>query len=304
MSMALIVHGGAGDIQPGRHDLARAGCRDAVLAGWDVLKQGGSALDAAMRAVAALEDNPNFNAGTGSTLNVDGAAELDAGMMDGTTLDVGAIASVTRIKNPIILARLVLESPHVLLIGAGAELFAQEQGMALCRQEELVTPAQLERWRRGYRPGDGAGVAAVDTGASEEKHGTVGAVAIDSAGHIAAATSTGGMANKHPGRVGDSPLVGCGFYAEDGLGGVSSTGHGEYFVRLLLARRACEFLAHGMSAPAAASAAIRLLGERLGGTGGLILVDRQGHVGFAHNTPYMSYGYLASGMDAPLAGIE
>ncbi|HEU5368781.1 MAG TPA: isoaspartyl peptidase/L-asparaginase [Ktedonobacterales bacterium] len=302
MAMALIVHGGAGDIHPGRHDLALTGCRDAALAGWDILKGGGSALDAAMRAVVALEDNPNFNAGTGSTLSKDGVAELDAGMMDGATLDVGAIASVTQIKNPILLARLVLKSPHVLLMGQGAELFAQEEGMALCRPEELVTAAQRERWRRGYQPGDGVGVSAAADG--EEKHGTVGAVAIDSNGHIAAATSTGGMANKHPGRIGDSPLVGCGFYAEDDLGGVSSTGHGEYFVRLMLARRACEFLAHGMSARAAAEAAIRLLGERLGGTGGLILIDRQGQVGFAHNTPHMSYGYLIEGMETPLVGIE
>ncbi len=302
MAMALIVHGGAGDIQPARHDLSLAGSRDAVLAGWEILQNGGSALDAAMRAVMALEDNPNFNAGTGSTLNANGEAELDAGMMDGATLDVGAVASVTQIKNPILLARLVLKSPHVLLMGQGAERFAQEEGMALCRQDELVTAAQRERWRNGYRPGDGVGVAASEDAA--EKHGTVGAVAIDGAGHIAAATSTGGMANKHPGRVGDTPLVGCGFYAEDGLGGVSSTGHGEYFIRLLLARRACEFLAHGMSAQAAAEAAIRLLGERLGGAGGLILVDRQGQVGVAHNTPHMSFGYLTSGMDAPLVGIE
>ncbi len=302
MAIALIVHGGAGDIQPGRHDLSETGCRDAVLAGWEILKTGGSALDAAVRAVVALENNPNFNAGTGATLNLKGVAELDAGVMDGTTLDVGAIASVEHIKNPILLARLVLQSPHVLLTGEGAELFAQEEGMALCHQEELITQAQLERWRRGYQPGDGVGVSASTAG--EEKHGTVGAVAVDSAGRIAAATSTGGMANKHPGRVGDTPLVGCGFYAEDGLGGVSSTGAGEYFIRLLLARRACEFLAHGMSAQAAADVAIRLLGERVGGDGGLILIDRQGHVGFAHNTPQMSYGYLTADMETPVVGIE
>jgi beta-aspartyl-peptidase (threonine type) len=302
MAMALMVHGGAGDIHPERHERALAGCRDAVLAGWDILSNGGSALDAAMQAVVALEDNPHFNAGTGSTLNRNGEAELDAGMMDGTTLDVGAIASVNQIKNPIVLARLVLKSPHVLLMGQGAELFAQEEGMELCRQEELVTAAQLERWRQGYQPGDGVGVSASEEGAQE--HGTVGAVAIDSEGHIAAATSTGGMANKHPGRIGDTPLVGCGYYAEDGLGGVSSTGHGEYFVRLLLARRVCEFLAHGMSAQAAAEAAIRLLGERLGGSGGLIVLDRQGQVGLAHNTPQMSYGYLTSGMERPLVGVE
>ena len=302
MPIALIVHGGAGNIQAGRHDLCRAGCRAAVLAGWDILNSGGAALEAAMRAVMALENNPNFNAGTGATLNANGVAELDAGLMDGATLDVGAVASVTQIKNPILLAHLVLKSPHVLLTGAGAEGFAQEQGMALCRQEELVTPAQRERWRQGYRPDDGVGVSASQ--ANEEQHGTVGAVAIDSAGHLAAATSTGGMANKHPGRVGDSPLVGCGFYAEDSLGAVSSTGHGEYFVRLLLARRACEFLAHGMSAQGAADAAIRLLGERLGGEGGLILLDRQGQVGFAHNTLNLAYGYLTIGMETPQVGVE
>lgn len=302
MPMALIVHGGAGNIQAGRYDLCRTGCREAVLVGWDILNSGGTALDAAMRAVMALENNPNFNAGTGATLNANGVAELDAGLMDGATLDVGAVASVTQIKNPILLAQLVLKSPHVLLTGAGAESFAQEQGMALCLQEALVTPAQRERWRQGYRPDDGVGVSAKE--ASEERHGTVGAVAIDSAGHLAAATSTGGMANKHPGRIGDSPLVGCGFYAEDGLGAVSSTGHGEYFVRLLLARRACEFLAHGMSAQGAAEAAIRLMRERLGGDGGLILIDRQGQVGFAHNTLNLAYGYLTAGMEAPEVGVE
>lgn len=302
MAIALIVHGGAGDIVPGRHDLSLSGCREAVLAGWEILKAGGSAMDAAVRAVAALENNPNFNAGTVSTLNSNGEAELDAGVMDGATLNVGAIASVEHIKNPILLARLVWQSPHVLLTGAGAELFAQEHGMALCRQEDLITPAQLARWRQGYQPDDGVGVAASDNG--EERHGTVGAVAMDSAGHLAAATSTGGMANKHPGRVGDTPLVGCGFYAEDGLGAVSSTGAGEYFTRLLLARRACELLAHGMSAQAAAEAAIRLLGERVGGAGGLILLNRQGQVGFAHNTPQMSFGYLTAEMDEPHVGIE
>lgn len=299
MAIALIVHGGAGTIQPARYDACRAGCREATLAGWEILRSGGSAMDAAVRAVVVLEDNPNFNSGTGSSLNALGKVETDAGVMDGTTLDVGSIATVEHIKNPILLARLVLQSQHVMLTGAGAESFAQEHGMALCLQEDLITPAQLERWRNGYRPGDGAGVSE-----QEDKHGTVGAVAIDDEGHIAAATSTGGMPNKHPGRVGDSPLVGCGYYAEDGLGGVSSTGHGEYFIRLLLARRACEFLAHGMSAQAAADAAIRLLGERLGGDGGLILLDRQGQVGKAHNTPNLAYGYVMAGMDEPAVGVE
>ena len=302
MGIALIVHGGAGDILPGRQELATEGCRRAVLAGWESLQAGGPALEAVIRSVVYMENAPNFNAGTGSTLNSKGEAELDAGLMDGASLEVGGTASLKHIKNPIMLARLILGSPHVMLVGEGAEQFAQEHGMALCRQEDLITPAQLERWRQGYKPGDGTGVPVAEK--EGDKHGTVGAVALDSQGHIAAATSTGGMPNKHLGRVGDTPVIGCGFYAEDGLGGVSSTGRGEYFIRLMLARRACEFLAHGMSAQAAADGAIRLLAERLGGDGGLILVDRNGKVGFAHNTPQMSYGYLMEGMDEVQVGIE
>jgi beta-aspartyl-peptidase (threonine type) len=321
MSLALIVHGGAGTIAAERFDATRAGCHAAAVAGWAVLVSGGTALDAAQAAVMALEDNASFNAGTGAVLTADGRAQLDAGMMSGADLAVGAVAGVERIKNPILLAREVLRSEHVVLAGVGAEQFATDQGMALCDPAELVTPAQHARWRRGYAEGDdvnldasdgadpaanghravGAGLSGVED--DEHKHGTVGAVAVDASGHVAAATSTGGIAAKHPGRIGDTPLVGCGFYAEDGLGGVSSTGHGEDFIRLLLARRATEFLARGLSAQAAASAAITLLGERVGGSGGLILLDGRGRVGYARNTPAMACAFMREGMSEPCASV-
>ncbi len=316
MGLALIVHGGAGMIPPERYDAARAGCRAAVEAGWRVLLAGGSALDAAQAAIMALEDNPSFNAGTGATLTADGRAELDAGLMDGETLDVGAVASVERVKNPIALARAVMASPHVLLVGAGAELFATESGIALVDPETLVTPAQRERWRQGYSDAEATADAALrgglDTGAApqsghihsdSDKHGTVGAVAIDAQGRIAAGASTGGLAAKHPGRVGDTPLPGCGYIAENGIGGVSSTGHGEAFIRLTLARRALELMASGMPAQEAAEAAIRLLGERVGGQGGLITLDAQGRPGFARNTPAMAYAYMLEGAAEIVAGV-
>lgn len=336
MGLALIVHGGAGAIARDRYDAAREGCRAASLAGWRVLLAGGNALDAVQAAIIALENNPGFNAGTGAVLTTDGRAQLDAGVMDGATLDAGAIAGVERVKNPIMVARKVLASPHVLLMGAGAEQFAVEAGIALCEPNELVTPTQYARWRAGYSDGDDVhngsgldvGTVAVDASpngssngsanganmssatpddtpihADAEKHGTVGAVAVDAHGNVAAGASTGGIAAKYPGRIGDTPLVGCGYYAENGLGGVSSTGHGEDFIRLVLARRALDYIAAGMSAQAAATAAIRLLDERVHGDGGLILLDGQGRVGYARNTPSMAHAFIVEGMSEPFAGV-
>lgn len=319
MGLALIVHGGAGLIPPERHAPAQEGCRKAALAGWQVLRAGGSAVEAVRAAITVLEDDPGFNAGTGGVLTKDGRAELDAGIMDGAVLQVGAVAGVTRIKNPIQLASAVLTSPHVLLVGEGAEQFAATSGIALVDNSALVTPAQRARWQHGYRQGDDVNVGEAGTlvattdpdgippsdlvHSDGEKHGTVGAVAVDSAGHIAAGASTGGIGAKHPGRVGDTPLAGCGFYAEDDLGGVSSTGHGEDFIRLLLAKRAADYLGQGLDPMAAAAAAIRVLGERTNGSGGLILLDPQGRPGFARNTGSMAYAYLTEGMDAPKVGV-
>jgi beta-aspartyl-peptidase (threonine type) len=316
MGMAIIVHGGAGAIPPERHAAAREGCHAAALAGWEILLRGGSAMDAIEAAIMALEDNPGFNAGTGSVLTSDGRAQMDAGVMDGETLDVGAVAGVERVRNPVALARLVSASPHVLLVAAGAELFATEQGMELVDPQSLVTAAQLARWKRGYRDGDDANVdptlvalSSLDALPDEhihadgDKHGTVGAVAVDLHGRIAAGASTGGMGGKHPGRVGDTPLVGCGYYAETPVGGASCTGHGEHFMRLILAKRAVDLLERGLSAQAAADAAIETLGQRTGGMGGLILLDAEGNAGFARNTDAMAYAYMREGMSEPEAGV-
>ncbi len=298
MPQALIVHGGAGAIAPARPNIPRAGCAAAAAIGWQVLRGGGSALDAAIAATVALEDNPAFNAGTGATLTRDGVAELDAGLMIGDTLQVGAVAGVSRIKNPILLARQVLDSPIVLLAGAGAEEFAVSRGLALCDPQALITPEQRQRWQ-ARRASD----ATPPLSDPDAPHGTVGAVALDAWGRIVAAASTGGMANKPPGRVGDTPIAGAGFYAEDGLGGVACTGQGEDFIRLAIARRTIEAIERGATAQQAAFKAISLLGTRIKGEGGLVVIDAAGRVGFARNTAAMAYAYITEGMTEPVASV-
>ena len=325
MGRAIIVHGGAGLIPPERFHAAREGCRAAAEAGWQILAAGGSALDAIEAAIVTLENDPGFNAGTGAVLTSDGRVQLDCGIMNGTSLDVGAIAGVERIKNPVRVARAVLTSPHVLLVGAGAEEFARESGFTLCDPGDLITPYQYARWQHGYRPGDGAHAGAEldallakrdakssanghnaesePVHADDTKHGTVGAVAIDGDGNIVASASTGGRAGKHLGRVGDTPLPGCGFYAEAGIGGISCTGDGEDFIRLLLAKRVADYLATGLSAQGAATAAIRLLGGRTTGEGGLIVLDSNGRVGYARNSATMAHAFMCDDMPAPFAGV-
>lgn len=292
MPIAIIVHGGAGTITPDRAEILQEGCREAVRIGWRVLQAGGSALDAVEAAVRALEDNPYYNAGTGACLTTEGSIELDAGIMDGHRLQVGAVAYVERIKNPISLARKVLESPHVLLVGKGALEFAQEQGIPLCTLEELVTERQYQLWQESLKT----------VPIKKEKQGTVGAVALDQSGYLATATSTGGIFNKYPGRIGDSPLVGCGFYADENAA-ISCTGHGEDFIRLLIAKRAADFVARGNTARDAAEATIAVLGAKATGTGGLIVVDRLGNVGFAWNSQNMDHAFMVEGMEEPISGI-
>lgn len=312
MPIAIIVHGGAGTAAPERHDVLRAGCKEAATVGWRVVRDGGSALDAVEAAVRALEDNPNFNAGTGAMLTREGKVELDAGIMEGRTLSVGAVAAVELIKNPISLARKVLESPHALLMGKGAHAFAQEHDIALCRLEDLITERQYQLWQQRQQAGvstPSPGLQALhpyQSGGSSPapggRHGTVGAVALDMQGALAAATSTGGIMNKYPGRIGDSPLVGCGFYADEHAA-VSCTGDGEDFIRLLIARRAADFVARGDTARAAAEAAIAVLSAKAEGTGGLIVVDRLGNIGFAWNSRNLSRAYMYEGLDEPASGI-
>jgi beta-aspartyl-peptidase (threonine type) len=283
---ALIVHGGAGDLA--QEDLASSGgphprlegVRRACAAGWSILRAGGSALDAVEAAVRVLEDDPLFNAGTGATLTAAGDVELDASIMDGTSLRCGAVAVVKDVKNPISLARAVMErTHHVLLAGPGASAFAREIGLPPYENRLLVTAHQRERW-------DAARKGAAQTASS--KAGTVGAVARDALGHLASATSTGGMSMKLPGRVGDTPIIGCGTYADDALAAVSCTGHGERIIQLTLGRHAADLVGRGASATEAAREAAALLAGRVQGSGGLIVVGPRGEVGFAHNTPAMS----------------
>jgi beta-aspartyl-peptidase (threonine type) len=279
---AIAVHGGAGEIyaddtSSGTSETRLDGVRRACAAGLEILRAGGTALDAVEAAVRMLEDHPLFNAGTGATLTAAGDVELDASIMDGASLRCGAVAVVKDVRNPVSLARAVMErSEHVLLAGPGASAFARANGFPACENGLLVTPRQRARFEAA-RGGAGAG-----------RTGTVGAVARDARGHLAAATSTGGMSMKLPGRVGDSALPGCGTYADDALAAVSCTGHGERIVQLTLARHAADLVGRALSAMDAARAAVALLRGRVGGDGGLIVVGPEGDPGFAHNTAAMT----------------
>jgi len=278
---ALIVHGGAGaDPASGREELRR-GIRDAVAAGWAVLGQGGGAVDAVEAAVCSMEDNPRFNAGRGSVLTMEGTVEMDASIMEGDGLKNGAVACVTAMRHPISLARLILENGrHSFFAGEGAMARARALGMPFCDPEELITDTQRRRLESLIG-------------------GTVGAVALDRRGLIAAATSTGGTAGKLPGRVGDSALVGCGTYAESTSGGVSCTGDGEAIIRVVLARRTVDILKVAADPMHACQVAVDVLVEEGRGAGGLICIDWRGRLGWAHSTPLMPVGVMSPGHDTP-----
>lgn len=298
MGMALIVHGGAGPIEDQHVAPHRDGVYRAAQIGWEVLTMGGSALDAVQAAVIALEDDPAFDAGRGSYLNRSGEVEMDASLMDGRTLDAGAVAGVQRVKNPIVLARRVLESEHTFLIARGAEQFAQEQGIALIDNADLQTLEQIEIWKQCLaNPPAPKSAQFVPV----QGYGTVGCVAVDRNGNIAAGTSTGGMKFKRAGRVGDSPLIGAGVYADNARGGASSTGWGEAIMRVVLAKYAVDALAPNHKPREVARAAIAHLARRVGGTGGIILADRKGRVGYAFNTPRMARAFIVEGMSEIVA---
>lgn len=297
-SPLVIVHGGAGSAGP--DDRALPGGADARLLGVEsaargalhLLAEGGDALDAVEAAVRWLEDDPSFNAGTGACLTAVGDVELDASIMDGGTLRCGAVAAIGDVKNPIVLARQVMErSQHVLLAGPGASAFARSIGIPPYDGARLVTARQREYWERARRAGPGAGI---EESPGAPSKGTVGAVARDVRGHLAAATSTGGMVMKRPGRIGDSAIIGCGTYADDALAAVSCTGHGERIIQLTLARHCADLVGRGLSAMEAAREAVRELGARVRGEGGLIVVAPRGEVGFAHNTPIMARAWSRS----------
>jgi len=288
--IAIAIHGGAGVIareQLGPDDGAsyRSALADAIDAGYAVLERGGSSLDAVTTAVRLLEDNPLFNAGRGAVLTHDGTAELDASIMTGHDLKAGAVAGVKRIRHPIDLARKVMEdSPHVMLYGAGAEEFAASRGFEFVDNNFFITPARRQQLQR------------VLSGATAPRNelaglGTVGAVALDRSGNLAAATSTGGMTNKRWGRIGDAPIIGAGTYANNASCAVSATGHGEYFIRSVVAYDVCALIEYG--GLNLAEAARRVVKEKLvqrGGEGGIIAIDAAGNVALEFNSPGMFRG--------------
>jgi beta-aspartyl-peptidase (threonine type) len=282
--LALAVHGGAWNIPDALVEPSREGVARAARLGWEALTGGADALDAVELVVRALEDDPGFDAGVGSRLNAAGQVELDASLMDGRDLRVGAIAAVGGLRHPVSVARTVMErSPHVLLAGPAARRFAREHGAELCRTRDLLVGRELDRYlrvRRGER-------ILVEREFHEGPLGTVGAVAMDRRGHLAAATSTGGTQDKMPGRVGDTPIPAAGTWADDRKGAASCTGWGESILRCALAKTAVDLAGAGRPASAAGRGALRELG-RIGGHGGLILIDRRGRVASAFNTPRMA----------------
>jgi L-asparaginase / beta-aspartyl-peptidase len=300
----LLIHGGAWAIPDDAAAAHENGVRNALEAGYRILARGAPALDAVEAAVTVLEDDPTFDAGRGSFLTSDGRVQLDALLMDGGRMKAGGVACVERLRNPIQAARLVLEqSPHVYFVGAGAEEFAHSHGMQLIENAELVLDRERERLKSA-REREAAGLAdATFSGLEDDKgpetaiprvidssHDTVGAVALDSHGNIAAATSTGGTLNKTPGRVGDSSLIGCGCYADNLSAAVSLTGWGEPIMKLVLGKWATDRVAAGTAPEFAAREAISYLHNRLGGHGGIILLGPDGRFGMAHNTPAMAWG--------------
>ena len=283
----LLIHGGAWAIPDDLVDAHLNGMRNAIAAGWRILERGRSALDAAEEAVAVMEDDQAFDAGRGSFLNRDGNVQLDALIMDGATLRAGGVGCVERIANPIRAARKVLsDSPHVYFVAEGAERFAEEHGIPLCRNEDLVIPREVERLKT-FQASPAGGKQ--DLFAHTISHDTVGAVALDSSGNIAAATSTGGTLNKAPGRLGDSSLIGCGCYADNESAAVSTTGWGEPIMKLVLAKWAADRVASGNLPQWAADEAMNYLKVRVSGHGGIIVLDVLGRYGIAHNTPRMAW---------------
>lgn len=286
--VAIAIHAGAGTMSreettPEQEAAIRAELEQAVRAGHRVLTEGGTSLDAVQAAVNILEDSPFFNAGKGAVFNAEGENELDASVMDGATLNAGAVAAVRRIANPIDLALAVMtESRHVMLIGEGAETFAVEQGF------ELVDPAYFHterRWRQ-LQEAKNAETAA-HAGEAGLWYSTVGAIALDRDGNLAAGTSTGGLTNKRWGRVGDTPIIGAGTYANNETCAVSATGTGEYFIRYVVAHSICEHVRDGLSIDKAAGRLIHEVLPGAGGDGGVIAMDADGNIAMPHNTPGM-----------------
>ena len=294
----LVIHGGAGSIRPGALSPEEEQVRTDVLnqaldLGYDILKKDGSAIDAVEASIAVLEDSPYFNAGKGSVLTEAGRCELDASIMNGSDLKAGAVASVTTIKNPIKAARAVMDSSkHVLLVGPGAEAFARQKQLDMVENSYFVTPKEnenLKKHQQKLREADTSERGALPQ--TMDKYGTVGAVALDVNGNLAAGTSTGGMMNKMYGRVGDSPIIGAGTYADNNTCAVSCTGWGEYFIRLSVARDISAMMEYkGMSIQDAGAAALKKVAD-MSASGGVIAVDKNGNIVMDFNTAGMYRAY-------------
>lgn len=304
---ALAIHGGAGltrkgALSPERESSATSSLSQILSLGQSMLEQGALALDVVEACVVALEDDPLFNAGRGAVLASDGSVELDAAIMEGERRLAGAVASVRTPRNPIRLARAVLErTPHVLLAGPGADRYAEEVGLVLAGPDHFVTPERLRQLREAQEAGK-YGLSSAPEGKDKDVYGTVGAVACDKSGHVAAATSTGGMTNKRPGRVGDSPLIGAGTYAWDETAAVSGTGHGEPFIRLGVAGRVSALMELlGLPLQEAAERVIHRDLAPLSGRGGLIAVDRRGNLALPFNTAGMFRGWVRGGESPQVA---
>jgi beta-aspartyl-peptidase (threonine type) len=284
----IIVHGGAWDIPRNEEKAHLRGCEKAAQLGEDILKDGGSALDAVEAAVVSMEEDPIFDAGKGSVLNQSGQVEMDAIIMDGTTLRSGAVAALRHIRNPVRVARVLMENtPYAFLAGAGALKFAVDNGFEECAEEDLLVGRELEDYREFIR----TGVLRTKEVFAGERHDTVGACALDKAGRLAAATSTGGIPRKLAGRVGDSPLIGCGAYADDKCGAASATGWGEQIMAVVLSKTALDVLKECGDPLKASRRAINILSTRVNGYGGIIMVSKDGRTGLCHNTPKMAYSF-------------
>jgi L-asparaginase / beta-aspartyl-peptidase len=289
MKWAIIVHGGAHTIAAEKVEPHKVGCLRAVDVASGLLEKGATSVEAVEAAIRLLEDDPVFNAGYGSMLNSLGEVEMDAAIMEGSGLHAGAVASIRGVRHPISVAREVMDTPHALLSGAGARSFAEQRGCELCSPEEMIHEAMHAEWA-----------------ASGKLRGsdTVGAVALDLRGNFASGTSTGGLMHKMPGRIGDSPLIGLGLYADNMAGGCSLTGDGESIMRLALAHRIITSMCNGEDADRAAEEAIAVMARRVGGEAGCIVLDRQGRIGFAHNADNLAHAYRTSEMTAGVASVK
>ena len=297
--IGIVIHGGAGTmdrskITPEREMMYREGLERALQAGYEILQRGGKSLDAVEASVRTLEDNPLHNAGKGAVFTSAGTNELDSAVMDGKTLKAGAVASVKHVKNPVLLARYVMEkTPHVMVVGDGADALAKEAGMEIVDQKYFFTQ---ERWDALQRVKEGQ-AAAAKAGkryiiADEDLHGTVGAVALDYEGNLAAATSTGGTTDKRPGRIGDSPIIGAGTYANNLTCAVSGTGDGEFFIRSAVGHDISALMEYRSLPIKEAAQTVLDKVAKLGGTGGLIAIDKDGNIALPFNTSGMYRGYI------------